>query len=169
MNAHDLLEADHRELDALFEKVFAAVEAADRDATFKTLDLFWARLAMHIRAEHLCLFPAIRQAAVSDPEILELLDRLRHDHDFFMTELARAIKALRLTYHFGNEPETLSVVREIVTAVRDRLIEHNLIEEKTIYDLRDAVPDPAKLAQAVRNELENYPQRFAAGQPGSRE
>lgn len=161
MTARELLESDHRELDGLFDKVFAAVDSGNCDATFKTLDLFWARLAMHIRAEHLCVFPAIREAAdVSGTEIPALLDRLRHDHDFFMTELSRAIKALRLTYNFGNEPETIEIVRTIISAVRDRLIEHNLIEEAIVYQCADQAAGQAALATAVKKELDNYPARF---------
>ncbi len=163
MNARELLESDHRELNALLEKVFAAADAADRDATFKTLDLFWARLAMHIRAEHLCLFPAIRNSAnAPDEAMLQIVERLRHDHDFFMTELARAIKALRLTYHFGNEPETLVTVGTIITAVRDRLADHDRIEEEVVYPSADGVDAGSDLAAAVKRELDNYPARFTA-------
>ncbi|MEP6946927.1 MAG: hemerythrin domain-containing protein [Acidobacteriota bacterium] len=161
-NVHQILETDHRELDALFDSVFAAVKAADRDLTFSTLDLFWARLAMHIRAEHLLLFPAIRNTAEgSSAAVAEQLERLRHDHDFFMTRLARAIKALRLTPHFGNETETLKIVREIITAVRERLIEHNVIEEEVVYPSANHLENTADLAAAIRKELDNYPARFA--------
>lgn len=161
MNICDLLKADHRDLDALFDKVFDAAASDDRELTFSTLDLFWARLAMHIRAEHLCLFPAIRDAAEGcDTQMTELLDRLRHDHDFFMTELARAIKALRLTNDPANEGETLQIVRTIITAVRVRLVEHDSIEEELVYPAADDAADAHELAANVRRELDNYPARF---------
>ena len=52
----------------------------------------WARLAVHIRTEHLHLFPAIARR-VNAAE--RAIDRLRADHDFFMRELAQAIAILR--------------------------------------------------------------------------
>ena len=79
-NIEDILEADHGELDSLLARVFAAIEAGDRDETYRSLDFFWARhstgawssmgsrrfwagLAMHIGAEQLWLFPAARKLA----------------------------------------------------------------------------------------------------------
>ncbi|MBX3282862.1 MAG: hemerythrin domain-containing protein [Acidobacteria bacterium] len=171
---HELLETDHLELDALIGETEAAIEAADATKTFETLDYFWARLGMHIRAEHLRLFPAVREvaAASSDLEnIPEILTVLREDHDYFMTELARAIKALRLVFSFGNEGETLVVVREILDGVVSRLKVHNEIEEHQIYTLTtDAALDPMaadELFLSIRGELERYPARFRglAGTP----
>lgn len=49
---------DHSEMDALLEEFFDALCCADVELIYQTLDFFWARLAMHIRAEHLHLFPA---------------------------------------------------------------------------------------------------------------
>ncbi len=40
-------------------KLKSALHAGDVEASHTGLDLFWARLAVHIRAEHLQLFPAI--------------------------------------------------------------------------------------------------------------
>jgi hypothetical protein len=62
-------------------------------------------LAVHIRAENLHLFPALANAPASlftgrgplpaSEEVHKVLARLRSDHDFFMKELAREIKAMR--------------------------------------------------------------------------
>jgi hypothetical protein len=168
-----ILEADHAELDTLLERTFRAIESADCREVYLALDYFWARLAMHIRAEHLRLFPAVREIAESKAEadggvnfddIPQLLEQLRHDHDFFMTELARAIKALRLVFSFGNEADTLSIVGELTHQVSQRLIAHNEVEEKRIYTLISAeflAPEAiGELKLSIDKELSNLPQRF---------
>jgi len=164
-----LLESDHAGLDGLLHSTMAAIQRADVVRTFEHLDLFWARLAMHIRSEHRYLFPAVRDVAERSPgalgEIPEILETLRHDHHFFMRELARAVKAMRLVFHFGNEKETLSVVRELLEAVNARLEVHNRIEEGSIYTLTagesfDAAATEQMLG-SIKKELDNYPQRFA--------
>lgn len=164
---HERLEDDHTELDDLVAQTFAALDAAAAAKIFESLDFFWARLGMHIRAEHLRLFPAVREIASRSQELAaipKILDRLREDHDFFMTELARAIKAMRLVFSFGNEAETFAVVRGILEAVVERLTEHNYIEEEQIYTLTtDEYLDNdagAKLLASVQVELDRYPARF---------
>jgi iron-sulfur cluster repair protein YtfE (RIC family) len=169
---YQLLESDHRELDELMDEAFSAIRSADKDLAYSRLDLFWARLAMHIRAEHVRLFPALRHVAERSgrADTLELLTEMRHDHDFFMRELARAIKAMRLVFHFGNEAETFETVTGILVAVRDRLALHNRIEEEKIYPLVNpgilSDTDAEQVVQAVRKELDNYPQRLAGGAAG---
>lgn len=164
---HEQLENDHRELDILVEKTMAAIEAGDAAETFANLDFFWARLGVHIRAEHLRLFPVVREVARNSPDlenIPEILGVLREDHDYFMTELARAIKAMRLVFNFGNEVETFANVRGLLQGVVERLKIHNDIEESQIYTLVD--PDflePAaasELLSSVRAELDRCPNRF---------
>jgi hypothetical protein len=100
-----LLADDHSELDRLADALLAEPAAHDAGRVFEKLDYFWARLAMHIRAEHLHLFPALRRAfetlppekqdAVTLNSIEQQIARLKSDHDFFMRELARAVKRLR--------------------------------------------------------------------------
>jgi hypothetical protein len=165
-----VLEFDHVELDGLLDLVFSAIEAADGNETYRTLDLFWARLAMHIRAEHVRLFPAVRELAEKSggdlASVPNLLQDLRHDHDFFMRELARAIKAMRLVFYFGNESETFATLRQILEHVKERLEVHNSIEEEKIYTLTTApffdLGELVELESKIRKELENYPQRFSA-------
>jgi len=170
----NLLGSDHAELDELFGQVFTALDAANHNESFQTLDLFWARLAMHIRAEHLQLFPAIRSIATdlaARDEINDLLGRLRHDHDLFMRELARAIKALRLVFYFGNEAETFEIVRQIITEVKQRLEIHNRLEEKQIYTLANEnsmqSDEVENLSVTIKKELDNYPRRFASARRGA--
>lgn len=164
---HERLENDHAELDDLVARTFTALDDADAARIFENLDYFWARLGMHIRAEHLRLFPAVREIASRSQELAaipKILDRLREDHDFFMTELARAIKAMRLVFSFGNEAETFVVVRGILEAVVERLTEHNDIEEEQIYTLMsdEFLDDDSaeQLLASVQKELARYPARF---------
>jgi len=164
---HKQLEDDHTELDTLVEKVMAAIEAEDAADTLAKLDFFWARLGIHIRAEHLRLFPVVREVAKRAPDlesIPEILVVLREDHDYFMTELARAMKAMRLVFSFGNEAETFANVRGLVEGVVERLKIHNEIEEQQIYTLTGSdFLEPAEadeLLASVKSELDRYPNRF---------
>src|SRR5690242_4134902 len=102
-----LLAHDHSELDAALADFVSALADGDAPRSLDALDLFWARLAVHIRAENLHLFPALLRAAdavrgstpdasLPQPtEIRNLVAQLREDHDFFMIELAAAVKQLR--------------------------------------------------------------------------
>src|SRR5437764_14237253 len=56
-STESLLEEDHASLGGLIEELCAALDGSDVARSFALLDLVWARLAVHIRAEHLCLFP----------------------------------------------------------------------------------------------------------------
>lgn len=176
----NLLRDDHAEVGALFRELDAALDAADQSRAFALLDLMWARLAVHIRAEHLCLFPAILDALAKSPKAQRetvvtslaaevLIARLRADHNFFMNELSSAIKVMRES---GSEPEdeakerTLRDVREKVAAVFSRLEEHNRLEEEQLYRWPASlltVNEQAQLLARVQREVENLPPRFAAG------
>ena len=157
-----LLRSDHVELDALLTDVSVALDSGGSDRVYNALDLFWARLAMHIRAEHVRLFPAIAAAVGQRAEFAEvpgLIDDLRHDHDFFMRELARSIKILR-----SSEKDSLTKVRDVLDRVRERLVEHDQIEEEKIYKLAAAGLVSPKtitaLHRSIQMELSNLPPRF---------
>ena len=170
--ADERLLHDHDELGNLLDNLDAALEANDAARTHATLDLFWARLAMHIRAEHLHLFPAISRAASRSRSIgkIETLPTdepentiaiLREDHDFFMRELSQAISIIRNAKE--NTAEPLESVRKKIAAVRLRLVKHNEIEETGIYVWSNSLLSGAKraeLATLVQKELENLPPRF---------
>jgi iron-sulfur cluster repair protein YtfE (RIC family) len=159
---------DHAELGDLLDKLTAAVEANDTARTHAALDMFWARLAMHIRAEHLHLFPAISRAAsngsdqVLPPDELEkTIAMLRDDHDFFMRELSRVIAITRNAK--DDNAEQLEEVNKRIAAVRARLVKHNEIEETGIYLWSNTVlseAEQSELASQVQKELENLPPRF---------
>ena len=175
---NQLLADDHAELDLLLNNVFTALDAGDARRAFQKLDSFWARLAMHIRAEHLHLFPAILGAIEtqksaengslpSSQAAQSAIIELREDHDFFMRELSGAIKQLR-GLHENRQTESeiteqISSVRETIAAVRRRLESHNEKEESEIYKWADALlsePQRAALNERMKKEIENLPPRF---------
>jgi hypothetical protein len=175
----NLLRDDHAEVGGLFKELDAALGAGDKSHAFALLDLVWARLAVHIRAEHLCLFPAIidalailpqaeSEAVVISVEARDLIARLREDHNFFMNELSSAVKTMReLLSAPGDKMEARGMreVRQIVAAVGSRLNEHNRLEEERLYSLPAdllASAEQARLLTCVRREIENLPPRFVA-------
>jgi hemerythrin-like domain-containing protein len=165
---------DHEDLGDLLNELSAALAANDVTRTHHTLDLFWARLAMHIRAEHLHLFPTISRVASrgaqtfppDEPE--HTIAILREDHDFFMHELAQAIAITRslMANAEGNSAEQLAAVNKKIAAVRTRLIKHNEIEETGIYVWSNSLlseDERSELATQVQKELDNLPPRFGFG------
>lgn len=157
-----LLSDDHEAVGEVLKQLLAALENKDVPASYKTLDLFWARLAVHIRAEHLHLFPAI---ASKYSEAESVIENLRDDHDFFMRELAQAIAVLR---ELPPAPDTsaasLTSLLESVRRVEKRLAAHNELEENKIYHLAGTIltePEQLELASRINAELENRPQRFS--------
>jgi hemerythrin-like domain-containing protein len=168
-----LLAADHLELDFLLDELFAAFEKDAAAEVYQKLDFFWARLAMHIRAENLHLFPSILKAAQSAeandlkaaPEFIrESIRQLENDHNFFMRELGGAIKQLfeLRENNWRDEGGKLKELREKMTALRERLKSHNELEESDVYSWAETlapaeVPD---LRSKIKKELENLPPRF---------
>ena len=156
-----MLSDDHRDVDLLLADVLEKLRSVNSRAAFDALDLFWARLAMHIRAEHLHLFLAVMKFAQIHPELPEKLERLRRDHDFFMHELADAIKAMRsMTAELENEVVQKTVSR--LEEIEKRLEEHNAIEEETVYPLqrRLSAADAEQLSRSIGKELQNLPPRL---------
>src|ERR1043166_3376268 len=126
---NEILAHHHAVLDRLLHQV---LNTRDVKRGFEQLDQFWARLAMHIRAEHLHLFPAIRQAlgegqdigAPSLSEAESVIAKLRSDHDYFMRELASAIGLLRqLLNGAKDDPDPRFAEAAVkVQMVRERLV-----------------------------------------------
>ena len=161
-----LLTRDHAELDVLLNRVFEALDGVDNGVILENLDLFWGRLAVHIRAEHLHLFPAALAYCENtdsiSPKISEKLELLRHDHDFFMHELARAVKLIRAVSE-DNAGATYMEIRSQLHEIEQRLSEHNLIEETEVYPLMQAVMAQEgfnDLNARLKRELDNLPPRF---------
>lgn len=154
-----MLSHDHAEVDLLLDDALAKLAFGDPVEAFGAIDLFWARLAMHIRAEHLHFFPAAVEIASREAisDIFETLERLRGDHDFFMHQLAELIKKIR-TLKVENRGEA----ERVLGAIRERLIEHNAIEEARVYPLQRFLSEVEKehLAASVTKELNKLPPRF---------
>ena len=151
-----LLSADHTEVDELFAVAFAALDRGE-DA-FAPIDLLWARLAVHIRAEHLHLFATLSTIAERDGEtdLLTTLSALRKDHDHFMKTLASIVTDLR--------QGIISSVRERLADVAARLAQHNSVEETDVYPLVENLleeGDRRDLHRRILAELENAPSRFS--------
>ncbi len=161
----DLLRDDHKAIDKILDRTFVALEQGNGSKAFEYLDRFWARLAVHIRAEHLHLFPALLKTG-SDASIEEMIVGLRADHSFFMAELGSLVKQWRLARKSVGEatrPDLFSEIRERMEYLRKRLISHNEIEEKQLYSLVEfqlSMEDQSSLYSKVRRELSNMPHRF---------
>lgn len=173
----DLMENDHAEVDRLFSEALGALEAGGHEAALHRLDLFWARLAVHIRAEHLHLFPALSQPAEAAAfgsrapavsNLSDVLGLLRRDHNEFMAELARSMKMLRsLLVDDSGKTHLMETVRSSLTKVRSQLEQHNRIEEESIYSLQELLSgndEAGQLEENILNELRNLPARFASPQ-----
>ena len=156
---------DHAALGEVLKRLQTALNSRDSKAAHAKLDLFWARLAVHIRAEHLHLFPAITQHARTTA-VDQAVAQLRADHDFFMHELARAMAIMRDLLN-TTDASTLSgglkTVRDAVSEVEKRLVVHNELEENEIYRLTNVLSeqDQAELSLKISKELANQPPRFS--------
>ena len=160
----NLLSDDHADVDALLTDLSGKLEHGTAADALNALDLFWARLAMHIRAEHLHLFPAVLKIN-SETDISEILESLRRDHDFFMHELADLMKAMR-SITTESESEVMRDTSARLEAIKDRLAKHNALEEERIYPLqrRLSASESEQLARSVAKELSNLPPRFSKGE-----
>jgi hypothetical protein len=170
-----LLEDDHKSLGQLLTELDAELAKPNIAHAFELLDLFWGRLAVHIRAENLHLFPALANAPASlfagrsglptSEEAHNMLLRLRSDHDFFMKELALTIRAARQIAGREAAPsKETKELRQRLATIAKRLEVHNLLEEKEAYVWPSLLFDEqtlARLCDRVRHELENLPPRLA--------
>ncbi len=170
------LESDHEDLHTLLDELYAALEGSDVRDIYQRLDLFWARLAIHIRAEHLHLFPAVLHALSGPEDVAQApslaqaqntIEELRRDHDFFMHELGRSIVAMRDLLKTTDRQligEELQSVHTRIAAVQERLSAHNNMEENEVYlwpaRLLNEV-DQAALHERIEMELRKIPPRFS--------
>lgn len=175
-SAEGQLAEDHEALDKLLTALLIALDERDAPTAFARLDLFWARLAMHIRGENLHLFPAILGALHGDTgksvdetsataEAREAIAQLRSDHEFFMHELSGGIKVMRESGAAagGDSTSQLDDVQQMIATLRNRLEAHNKLEEDLVYRLPAKLLEPEEqtaLEVQIRDELENLPPRF---------
>ncbi len=166
----DLLTHDHSEIDALVDKIVSLFSSGEPEPIYEAIDLFWARLAIHIRAEHLHLFPKLTESAgaldeAEADELRSLIGKLHDDHNTFMRELIEAIKTMRRMIAEPDMDRQLAMdrVKDTVESVRSRLALHNEKEETNIYPLVDRLLSPAAAAalrKQMKRELKNLPPRF---------
>jgi hemerythrin-like domain-containing protein len=172
----ELLTHDHVELSGLLGQLIAALEANDVARSHATLDLFWARLAVHIRAEHLHLFPTALHAvanrvttngvaAPTPGELESAIAELRDDHEFFMRALLQSIVMLRrlLAYSKEDVAAQLEDLSTSMNTVKTRLVRHNEIEENGIYVWTKNLLSEAEqhmLNARMHKELTQMPPRF---------
>ena len=176
-----VLEADHESLGHLLSELEAEFASQHFEHALELLDLFWARLAVHIRAENLHLFPALANASPSlftgknglptHDEAQHLLLRLRKDHEFFMKDLAARVKTMR---EIVGSPlvhlEEIKEVRRGMNTVKKRLLVHNRMEEKQVYTWPVLLFDEvtvAQLCEGLQHELNNLPGRLAREATGN--
>ena len=80
--ARQRLSDDHQAVNEVLKQLLTALDNNDVEASYAKLDLLWARLAVHIRAEHLHLFPTVINRLANDSsEAQSLIEELRADHD----------------------------------------------------------------------------------------
>lgn len=173
---YELLDHDHSELEGLLAEFYRHLAAGDATHSHQTLDLLWARLAVHIRAEHLHLFRALLHMA-EQPSVgttprptLEVvraaIAQLRHEHDYFMNDIWQVLKQLRplLAPADGKLPlEMQQSIRGQIEAINQRLLEHNRREESQVYRWADAWLSPAERAELnekMKAELAHLPPRL---------
>ena len=175
--ASQRLADDHSALDEVLSQLRKAPDTGDLLLSHARLDLFWARLAVHIRAEHLHLFPAVMNGvscasaeqtfSLTLSEAQTSVERLRADHDFFMHGLAQAIRFLRDLLKATDRhavDDGIITVRDAVLEIEKRLIIHNELEENQIYRWATIILDEqgqADLATRINAELANRPPRFS--------
>jgi hemerythrin superfamily protein len=176
--ASQRLSDDHLAIDSVLKDLKTALEWSDVETSHAKLDLFWARLAVHIRAEHLHLFPTVmtglREKTSDDQSKLALMaadaaiDQLREDHNFFMRELSDAIQTIRTLGKISDKRIDLDGLEKVQTAVLEierRLVRHNALEENKVYRWAGLVLSEQKqieLAMEIDRELANRPPRFSA-------
>jgi len=166
------LSDDHQAVHEILKQLLTALGNKDVQTGCRKLDLLWARLAVHIRAEHLHLFPTMMTRLTESPaqdstKARSIVETLYDDHNFFMRELAQALATLREIPNQIERPvneAALDRVLEAVRAVATRLARHNEIEEHEIYVWATTMltdSEQAQLATQINHELETRPPRFS--------
>jgi hemerythrin superfamily protein len=168
-----MLTYDHSEIDTLAGDLLVALEEGDKLKVFARLDLLWARLAVHIRAEHLCLFPSILGANFSNTgtgptyeEAQGVINQLRLDHEFFMRELGKRVNSMRKQRDASDNELVSKQFRKVrcsVVEIQTRLVKHNQLEENHVYQWVNVLLNETErlvLLDRITRELENIPARF---------
>lgn len=163
---------DHQDLAALLLELMGLLGKSDIRWSFELLDLFCAQLAVHIRTENVCLFPAILNAPPEryiESGILEAytvratIEKLKLDHTFFTEELTKAVKLMRQLLEEPAGPSNQKSIYEavkIVAEVAIRLGAHEELEEREVYRWAGLLltgEEIARLEAAVEAALQSLP------------
>jgi hemerythrin superfamily protein len=173
--ARQRLSDDHHAVGEILKQLLEAIDNKDVQTSYSNLDLLWARLAVHIRAEHLHLFPMVTSRLTDSAggvvpglsEVQAMIENLRADHDFFMRELGRAIAVCReLPPNIvqAADEAKFDAVHNTVRAIEKRLATHNDIEEDQIYRWSSTIlteSEQFELLARINAELKNRPSRFS--------
>lgn len=174
-DAESLLAHDHEDLNHILEDLNKAFSANDLDQSLELLDSFWGRLAVHIRAENVFLFPALLKVLndtenllhpelsdVRRKEISHMLAELIEDHNYFMKQLIPIVKKLR-TLCKNSDSAGLREMQDSLIPVFERLEKHNEIEETQIYRQAKLLlkhAEQIELNQKIDQDLKNLPARL---------
>lgn len=168
-----LLDHDHKELDKILDSYFGALSQSNFERAYHYLDFLWARLGMHIRAEHVHLFPALlasfdvpESAPAFGPtreEAQAAIAQLRKEHDSFINDIWAALKPMRAILADADASHDTTFFREKIEEMNESLQAHNRREEAFMYRWVEGRLSPAQLAdlhQKMQTELEKLPPRF---------
>ena len=170
-------ESDHRMMDEVLGDLAILLQKEDIEWSFELLDLFWRQLAVHIRAENVCLFPTILNASREIfgknglPEFEEAkaaIDQLRADHTFLVDQLSQALRILREllanTKPASDVTESIGEIRARILAVSEKLRAHTALEEERVYKWPKIILSPEQfetLQEAFVRESEKVPRSVA--------
>ena len=174
---HGNLEGDHKLIEEVLDDLVSLLEKQDINRAFELLDLFWTQLAVHIRAENVCLFPAItsapREAFTKKKglppfdEVKTLIETLRADHTFFVDQVGQAMRKIRELMALPETPRVglegqLEEIKTTMKALAERLRAHSELEQAKVYKWPELLLPPDQyqlLVQVVSGEIEKMPHR----------
>lgn len=164
-----VLTDDHESLNKLLLELMGLVRGPDFRWSFELLDLFCAQLAVHIRAENVCLFPAIlsapnnrfTEAGLELTALKATIERLKLEHNILTEELMKAARLMRQLLNDNENGELTDDTVKSLAVVAILLAEHQELEEREVCPAAKLVLDPAEFArleEAVERETYKLPE-----------
>ena len=169
---------DHQMMDEALRDLVTLLQKEDLEWSFELLDLFWRQLAVHIRAENVCLFPTILNAPrdvfgknglPEFEDVKTIVDQLRADHNFLVDHLAQALRILRQLLACTNTlpddvTNSIGDIRAHIVAVSERLRSHAKLEQERVYRWPELILSREQLEtlqDAFLRESETVPRNVA--------
>ena len=160
MNAIDLLEAQHREVEDLFSKLERTKDAAKREAIFVELA---DNLAIHTTIEERHFYPAVREKGAEDGAFETIEDHLT---------IKRALNAL---LDLDVEDEAFTEKLDILQAEVEHHVEQEegdlfprvmrLFDENELEDIGDAMSGEQSELEERGNARETVPEQLEKSAP----